>query len=30
MHSRLPAARVVQAIWGLLILGGASLVMRYA
>lgn len=30
LHSRLPTARVVQAIWGLLILGGASLVMRYA
>jgi uncharacterized protein len=29
MHSRLPAARVVQAIWGLLILGGASLVIRH-
>ncbi|WP_296951246.1 sulfite exporter TauE/SafE family protein [uncultured Massilia sp.] len=28
LHSRLPAARVVQAIWGVLILGGASLVLR--
>ena len=28
LHSRLPAARVVQAIWGVLILGGVSLVVR--
>jgi uncharacterized membrane protein YfcA len=28
LHSRLPTARVVQAIWGVLILGGASLVLR--
>jgi uncharacterized membrane protein YfcA len=28
LHSRLPAQRVVQAIWVLLIAGGASLVMR--
>ncbi|WP_020655928.1 sulfite exporter TauE/SafE family protein [Massilia niastensis] len=28
LHSRLPAARVVQAIWAVLIVGGASLVLR--
>jgi uncharacterized membrane protein YfcA len=28
LHSRLPAARVVQAIWAVLIVGGVSLVLR--
>jgi uncharacterized membrane protein YfcA len=28
LHSRLPAERVVQAIWAVLIVGGASLVLR--
>jgi uncharacterized membrane protein YfcA len=28
LHSRLPTARVVQAIWGVLIVGGVSLVLR--
>ncbi|TFW33818.1 sulfite exporter TauE/SafE family protein [Massilia horti] len=28
LHSRLPAGRVVQVIWGILILGGASLILR--
>lgn len=30
LHSRLPAARVVQAIWGVLIIGGISLILRNA
>jgi uncharacterized membrane protein YfcA len=28
LHSRLPAARVVQVIWGVLIVGGVSLIVR--
>lgn len=28
LHSRLPAARVVQVIWGVLIIGGVSLIVR--
>lgn len=28
LHSRLPAQRVVQVIWGILILGGTSLILR--
>lgn len=28
LHSRLPSAKVVQVIWGILIIGGASLILR--
>jgi uncharacterized protein len=28
LHSRLPAARVVQAIWGVLVIGGISLIIK--